>query len=285
MTDAYSDQNEDGSENEASDTSPWRSLNLQNPGYGDDPYSGNTNSPQTSSDPLAQRLGQVMRNIVSDPYGVNDFDPATDPWVPLFRGPPLNPTPPSGLLMPQSGYGSWASSPESDQDEPFVDVNNPGLDFGLASSGDGDFIPVGVQAKLRRQWSQHSGLDWPKTEDGRNYDISHKLAKADGGTDAIHNIEPMHPDLHRQMHMDNGDFARWARRRWAPRAAGAPGLNALGWLGIIPGITGLLSGRIRTDKWENTTADLLGVPSADDLEQQRLMSKPIANLQPGQPWV
>ena len=80
------------------------------------------------------------------------------------------------------------------------------------------------------------------------------------------NIRPMHPLEHRQHHMENGDLSRWAR---LPRKGSKvpPEVGGLGWLGIIPDITGILSGRIRTDTFDNFSNDLMGIPSQEDREK------------------
>jgi hypothetical protein len=67
-------------------------------------------------------------------------------------------------------------------------------------------------ATLRKKWEKEYNQEWPKTATGENYHVSHKKALADGGTNDLSNIEPMDPGAHIQMHVDNGDFARWGSR-------------------------------------------------------------------------
>ena len=56
-------------------------------------------------------------------------------------------------------------------------------------------------------------VQWPKTDDGRNFVAHHVKPLADGGPDTLDNIVPMHPDLHIPYHVNNGDFSRWRKRR------------------------------------------------------------------------
>jgi hypothetical protein len=134
-----------------------------------------------------------------------------------------------------------------------------------------EFMLIGNPAnpRLRRQYEREKG-PWPRVpETGRNYDVAHKKAIADGGTNTLDNIRPMHPDAHRAEHMANGDPARWARRQWIARAFGGrvvPGLNIFS---LIPGLTGILSGRIRTDSFDNFTSDMTGVQSQDDFKREQ----------------
>ncbi len=168
------------------------------------------------------------------------------------------------------------------------------LDYGLATPGAANFVPLADNRTLKRQWSIRENQDWPVTEDGRSYHAHHKVPVADGGSKTLDNIEPMHPDEHMQHHMDNGDFSRWAKQWWANQRAAAaqpapkspplavakpppipeeippevpsePGLGALGWIGLIPMATGLLSGRIRHDTYNNFLSDMIGVPSQEDI--------------------
>jgi hypothetical protein len=143
------------------------------------------------------------------------------------------------------------------------------VDRGLAGPGDGgDFIEIGTYARHRPAWERREGQPWPKTADGRNSHVSHIKALADGGSDTLDNIEPEHPDEHIRRHKDNGDFARWAKRRGGVKMnppKGGPIVRGLGLLGIIPNITGILSGRIRTDTPIHFWYDMAGYPSPDDL--------------------
>jgi Pretoxin HINT domain len=67
---------------------------------------------------------------------------------------------------------------------------------------------------LRREWERDNpGQSWPKDGNGRNFDVSHIIALADGGCDTVNNIRPMRREDHIKMHQQNGDFARWGSRR------------------------------------------------------------------------
>jgi hypothetical protein len=149
--------------------------------------------------------------------------------------------------------------------------------------------PVGNphNPRLKREWVRAKGIPWPRDPvTGRDYDVGHKRALADGGTNTLDNIEPIHPDAHRAQHMANGDPARFARRQWIARAFGGRVARGLGALDLIPNITGLLSGRIRTDSWENFASDVIGVPSPEDMRQQNeeLRKRYFPNTKPGD-WV
>jgi hypothetical protein len=156
---------------------------------------------------------------------------------------------------------SW--SPDDGAEDAYLDRSLAGPDDG------GEFIEIDGKARSqRRQWERREGQDWPTTESGRNYDRSHIIPKADGGPDTVDNIRPQHPDEHRAEHMAKGDFARWgargARARTPAPPKGGPKLRGFGLLGIIPNITGILSGRIRTDTPLHFWSDMGGVPSPDD---------------------
>jgi len=149
------------------------------------------------------------------------------------------------------------------------DANPPPLiDRALAGAQDGaSLIDVGNPANppLRRQWERREGREWPRDPlTGRNYDVAHIRAKADGGTDKLDNIRPMHPDLHAAEHLANGDTARWGRRPHIARAFGGRVVRGLGILGYLPGIVGLLTGEIRHDTPDNLLSDWFGVPSQED---------------------
>jgi hypothetical protein len=223
-----------------------------------------------------------------------------------------------GFTWVQDGPNRFRSVPLS-QDGPALQApsspvvsDNGGaiLDKGLAGPDDGaELIDVGNPAnrRLRREHVAQYG-PWPiDPVTGRNYDVAHIVAKADGGTDTLDNIKPQHPDDHRAEHMANGDFARWGARGArttaspvAPNAqvarpppvavasevASAPSIapggasrlptgrmprlpGILGVLGIASDALGIASGRIRarTDTWDNYRSDLLGEPSLEDRQK------------------
>ena len=95
----------------------------------------------------------------------------------------------------------------------------------------------------------------------------------------------MHPLDHRKHHMENDDFRTWGG--WARnKLKGGPTIKGLGLLGLIPNVTGVLSGRIRTDTFDNFTSDLMGIPSQEDhrkaFEDQQRMLNP--RWKPGDPF-
>lgn len=168
----------------------------------------------------------------------------------------------------------------TEQPVPFLDRRDAG------PKDMGEFIEIGDpnHPRLRREYEKKYGVGWPRDPvTGRQYDVAHIKALADGGTNTVDNIRPMHPDKHRVEHKANGDPGRWGKRAGIARAFGGtvergprgPTIKGLGLLSIIPNITGILSGRIRTDKPENFVYDLLGYPTPEDQrkmieEQQRL---------------
>jgi hypothetical protein len=76
---------------------------------------------------------------------------------------------------------------------------------------------------LRQAWEEREGKPWPIDKNGRRYDVHHKIALEDGGTNDLSNIEPMEHKEHMRHHKENGDFSRWARERWARRKAAVLG--------------------------------------------------------------
>lgn len=130
--------------------------------------------------------------------------------------------------------------------------------------------------RLRREWEAANGRAWPRTADGRAYEVAHIRAIADGGSNTLDNIRPMDPLAHRESHKE--DRSRWAKRSHiarafggkvepplhAPRRSRGPTVRGFGLLGLIPNLTGILSGRIRTDSQEHFYNDLLGYSSEDD---------------------
>ncbi|MDP3855206.1 HNH endonuclease signature motif containing protein [Phenylobacterium sp.] len=116
--------------------------------------------------------------------------------------------------------------------------------------------------------------------------MSHIKAVADGGTNTLDNIEPMDPDEHIAKHRRDGDQRRFAMRAGiapafggrveppahAPRPTRGSTVRGLGLLGLIPNVTGILSGRIRTDTPVHFWNDLLGYSSEDDLPPKDLIA-------------
>jgi hypothetical protein len=145
------------------------------------------------------------------------------------------------------------------------------LDFDLAGPSDTvALIDVGNPAnpRLRREWERANGKPWPRTEGGQNYHVAHTRAIADGGTNTLDNIRPMHPAEHLVQHMENGDLARWARRAAIARAFGGRVGGLLGPLAWPLDVLGVLSGRIRSDTFDNFAHDLVGQPSWQDQRQK-----------------
>ncbi|HMV48308.1 MAG TPA: RHS repeat-associated core domain-containing protein, partial [Blastocatellia bacterium] len=74
--------------------------------------------------------------------------------------------------------------------------------------------PRKPSAEIRREWEEANGLPWPKDpKTGKNQDVAHKNPLNDGGGNGLNNVEPMPHDAHMKNHKENGDFARWARRK------------------------------------------------------------------------
>lgn len=180
-------------------------------------------------------------------------------------------------LLPSEG--PW--NPTSEE-EVFLDTSGAGPDDGRW------LFEIGNPAnrQLRKEYEKKVG-PWPKTETGRNYDVAHNRAIADGGKNTLDNIRPVHPDSHVSEHMANGDYARWARRAAIARTFGGRVASSLGPLGILPDITGVLSGRIRTDTFDNFVSDMMGLPSEADrqkrIEQQQKAFNP--RWKPGDPII
>lgn len=181
----------------------------------------------------------------------------------------------SGLQTPPSPPGGLPGNPAAPEDADLIDVGNP------------------HNPRLRREWEKANNQSWPKTDDGRNYHVAHKRAIADGGTNTLDNIEPMHPDEHVAQHLNNGDSGRWGARASIARAFGgtveppSPGLTTrgIGWLQGLSAITGLLSGRIRHDTQEHMWYDMIGYPAPDDYDTARCRAFGIKNIKPGETCV
>lgn len=141
--------------------------------------------------------------------------------------------------------------------------------------------------RLKREWEQKEGRPWPRDERGRSYHVAHKKAIADGGTNTLDNIEPMHPDEHIARHIADGDFARWAKRPGIARAFGGRVAEGAGALGFLSDLLGMFTGRIRTDTFDNFSHDVVGLPSHEDRREQleRGQKAINPNWKPGDPIV
>ncbi|RYG89004.1 MAG: HNH endonuclease [Alphaproteobacteria bacterium] len=164
-------------------------------------------------------------------------------------------------------------------------VRPPHLPSHAAAPEAGKFQEVGnpENPRLRREWEIANRKPWPRTTEGRQYDVAHIRAIADGGTNTLDNIRPMDPVEHAASHKD--DSSRWGKRSsiarafggsveppaHAPRPRRGPVVRGLGFLGLLPNITGILSGRIRTDTPVHLWNDLLGYSSEDDVPKKDLI--------------
>lgn len=180
-----------------------------------------------------------------------------------------------GYRRIRPGSSDSGRMPDDEVGYPSYLPNNP------AAPEVGEHQSVGNphNARLRREWERAYGRPWPRTPDGRPYDVAHIRAIADGGTNTLDNIRPMDPAEHRASHKE--DSSRWGKRSsiagafggrveppaHAPRPRGSV-VRSLGILGFIPNITGVLSGRVRTDTAVHFWNDLLGLTSEDDLQPQ-----------------
>jgi hypothetical protein len=186
-----------------------------------------------------------------------------------------NSTPQATLTTPLAPPAGLPANPAAPEDADFIDVGNP------------------HNPRLRREWEKTHGQQWPKTDDGRNFDVAHKRAIADGGTNTLDNIVPMHPDEHAAQHLNNGDSARWGKRSSIARAFGGtveppnPGrtVRGFGLLSILPWITGFASGNIRHDTQEHMWYDMIGYPAPDDYDTARCRAIGVNNIKPGETCV
>lgn len=246
----------------------------------DDGDSGDGNSEDASA------VADDQEFPPQDTFSKPSYDPTG--YVPGLLGALRGLSPPTQLDRVSSANGQVGGDVDDDNQSPSpgeADQSpNPIFDTGLATTGDATWIPLGGKTpKQRRLWSQHTGQDWPTVpETGENFHLHHYIPKGDGGTEELDNFGPMDPSAHRQHHMENGDFSRWAKRRWAGKPM-PPEVEGLGVWQLIPDITGIMSGRIRTDSVDNFWSDMLGIPSQEDIRQyhERLRQKVAPSSPPG----
>jgi hypothetical protein len=177
--------------------------------------------------------------------------------------------------LPQRAFPSAAAS---------LDRSGAGPDDGARL----ELIGNPANPGLIREWEKKWGQDWPiDPVTGRKFDVAHIKALADGGANVVDNIRPLHPADHLAEHLANGDQARWGRRSWIARAFGGRVARALGPFAVLPDITGVLSGRIRTDSFDNFVGDMMGSPSAEDRQrmEQELQRSMNPSWIPGGPEV
>lgn len=199
----------------------------------------------------------------------------------------------SEALWIADGRGNWRPAARALSDfqstlEPDRDLMRPGdLPAYSGSQEEGHIIEIGSRSRQhRRGWELREGRPWPTVpETGENYHVSHIIPKGDGGPDTLDNIEPEHPETHIERHRANGDFSRFGKRSGRPK--GGSTVRGLGLLGIVPSITGVLSGSIRMDTFDNFWSDMLGLPSEEDQrkafeDRQRVINP---KWKPGDPFV
>jgi hypothetical protein len=176
-----------------------------------------------------------------------------------------------------TGAGGFRRIAPNRREDVFPEDREPAfLPSGPAAPESGELFDIGNPSNpdLRDEWERVYGRPWPRRPDGTRYDVAHIRAIADGGLNTVENIRPLpHPE-HVESHKD--DASRWGKRpsiaaafggRVEPRTAPRfrpPKVNGLGVLGLIPNLTGILSGRIRTDTPVHFWYDMIGQPAPDD---------------------
>ncbi|WP_337185320.1 HNH endonuclease signature motif containing protein [Phenylobacterium sp.] len=235
---------------------------------------------------------QRYQDFYNRPHVESDFAPIETPQPAVARNDDV-------LWMPNGGGGyrairGGAGTAWSDIEEP---ARPSYLPANPATREAAEFQEIGNphNPRLRREWEIANGRAWPRTLDGQPYDVAHIRAIADGGTNTLDNIRPMEPSQHRASHKE--DSSRWGKRSSIARAFGGkveppahapkpvrgPTARGLGVLGLIPNITGILSGRVRTDNFDNFTSDMLGYPSQEDIRHrnEEVRRRYFPNSKPG----
>jgi hypothetical protein len=145
-------------------------------------------------------------------------------------------------------------------------LDRPGdavIDRGLAGPDDGGELVDVINPHHRRLRREHG--NWPRDPaTGRYQDVAHIKAIADGGTHTLDNVRPLPRAEHIAEHKAAGDFPRWGRRSGTAKAFGGKVIRGFPLINIIPTLTGILSGRIRTDTPKNFYYDFFGEPTPED---------------------
>ncbi len=154
------------------------------------------------------------RFLQTDPVGYqDDFDLYT-----YVGNDPLNGTDPSGMAdeeLPEIVVEAQQPPPPSAGELPEITVTaqRPATQ---AAPTTRVATPENRKSSstLRRLWERFTGDSWPKDPaTGRNQDVAHKDAVADGGSpNDPKNFEPKPHDEHMREHMERGDFRRWGAR-------------------------------------------------------------------------
>jgi hypothetical protein len=64
------------------------------------------------------------------------------------------------------------------------------------------------------EWEKSTGQEWPKDpETGARQSPNHVWPLADGGRDNGKFVDPVTRQQHIDLHKNNGDFSRWAKRK------------------------------------------------------------------------
>lgn len=175
----------------------------------------------------------------------------------------------SGYRAVRRGQSDFLATLEPERSGAYSDL----LPGNAAALEEGEFANIGSREnKLLKQFYVEKYGFWPKTADGRDYEVSHKKPIADGGKNTLSNIEPIHPDDHRPMHVREGDSSRWGKRGSIAAVFGGkvepwhggPATRAFGLGGTLLNLPSLLMHPPRTDSLENFATDILGLPSMDE---------------------